>query len=134
MQRILPDRTLTRAECTARYRKAHPDRAKAARVEWGKKHPEHARLARKRCLDRNRKFLRELRSDTPCSDCGNNFPWYVMEFDHRDGRNGSLCVTQYIRWCVRRLKEEISKCDIVCANCHAIRTHNRAVEKKQRRA
>ena len=26
------------------------------------------------------------------------------------------------------LKEEIEKCDVVCANCHRIRTHRREVE------
>lgn len=26
---------------------------------------------------------------------------------------------------IKRISEEIKKCEIVCANCHAIRTHER---------
>lgn len=68
----------------------------------------------------------KLLKDVPCMDCGKKYPSYVMDFDHRDpdtkefgistGRSGRG---------LKRVLEEIAKCDIVCANCHRIRTHSR---------
>jgi len=59
----------------------------------------------------------------PCADCGVQYPPYVMQFDHvrgvkefgiARGRNGC--------WSSKRLLDEIAKCEVVCANCHAERT------------
>lgn len=70
------------------------------------------------------KMLRLLKS-RPCMDCAGSFPWYVMDFDHRDpttkASNVSLMVGQSIAW--ERVLEEAAKCDLVCACCHRLRTH-----------
>lgn len=74
-------------------------------------------------------YVRELRANTPCMDCGVNHPWYVMEFDHRDGAESKEHRIPYLvnRGSRKRLLEEIAKCDLVCANCHSVRTHMRRV-------
>lgn len=53
-----------------------------------------------------------------------------MEFDHVDGRKGKRETVSALvgSGTLQRLMAEINKCDIVCANCHAKRTHIRAVE------
>lgn len=72
-----------------------------------------------------RKYVRDAK-DKPCHDCGNRYPPYVMDFDHVGGvklynvsqmapRDGSLI----------RIQAEIDKCEVVCANCHRVRTFNR---------
>lgn len=72
----------------------------------------------------NYRFLSELKN-IPCLDCGGTFPSECMDFDHVRGekkftlRNGMTRSKQ-------TLLEEIAKCDIVCANCHRIRTTARA--------
>jgi hypothetical protein len=51
-----------------------------------------------------------------------------MHFDHVRGEklfNISRCAWHGIT--LAKLKVEIAKCDVVCANCHAIRTHERRV-------
>jgi hypothetical protein len=47
-----------------------------------------------------------------------------MDFDHRDGRDKSFdLMTGGAMLATRgRLMAEVAKCDIVCANCHRIRT------------
>lgn len=85
--------------------------------------------------DKCRKFSRELRGSTPCKDCGKIYPWYVMEFDHRNGRTTG---EKTIAKCVgignmNLLCEEIKKCDIVCANCHRVRTHERDIAAGRRK-
>ena len=64
----------------------------------------------------------------PCADCGNTFPPVCMDFDHRPGTNKLGCVATIVGslgWSLDRVEEEIAKCDVVCANCHRIRTANR---------
>lgn len=76
--------------------------------------------------------LRETKN-RPCMDCDGRFPSYVMTFDHRPGEVKLYKPTQLPRigsW--RILKEELAKCDVVCANCHQIRTHERAVADGER--
>lgn len=50
-----------------------------------------------------------------------------MEFDHRDGaiksyNLGSMFAHHYSR---ELIEIELAKCDLVCSNCHRIRTRNR---------
>ena len=63
--------------------------------------------------------------DGPCADCGNKFPPHVMDFDHRDYTTKYRNVGNMKHYPVERLRAEINKCDLVCANCHRIRTWNR---------
>lgn len=66
----------------------------------------------------------------PCADCGVRYPPYVMDLDHVRGkkvRNVGLIKT-YATTAV--LRAEIAKCEVVCANCHRIRSHNRRETKE----
>lgn len=38
-------------------------------------------------------YLYKLKEETPCTDCGLNYPYYVMDFDHLDGSNKSINVS-----------------------------------------
>lgn len=68
-------------------------------------------------------WLRELR-DVPCFDCGRRFPPHVMDFDHRvpSLKKFALTCSRALLKSREELLLEIAKCDVVCANCHAIRT------------
>lgn len=65
----------------------------------------------------------------PCSDCGGSFPHYVMDWDHVPERGKKIsCVSGLVsgrKITASALQEEMKKCDLVCANCHKIRTHKR---------
>lgn len=59
----------------------------------------------------------------PCMDCGESYPYYVMDFDHRDPAEKEFNVSVLRRgWGKDRILAEIQKCDLVCANCHRERT------------
>lgn len=50
-----------------------------------------------------------------------------MDFDHVSGEKiGCLATLADARYKLEKLKEEIAKCEIVCANCHRVRTWKRA--------
>lgn len=62
-----------------------------------------------------------LRQD-PCVDCGES-QMAVLDFDHRDRSQKDRTVAELARhmtW--SRLRREIEKCDVRCANCHRRRT------------
>ena len=82
----------------------------------------HAEYRRAR-IETNRAWLRELKEHTPCKDCRRRFPFYVMQFDHlRDKRWQISLMLAHSR---EKIEAEISKCDLVCANCHAVRSWRR---------
>ena len=66
--------------------------------------------------------------DKPCVDCGGTWPPCVMELDHREEEVKRFNVGDWKRLrCVGEsgLRAEIAKCEVVCANCHRIRTFRR---------
>lgn len=72
---------------------------------------------------RNQQFVWDYYKNNPCIDCGETNP-IVLEFDHRDGTEKLDNIADIVdrSWSTKRLQEEISKCDVRCANCHRIRT------------
>jgi recombinational DNA repair protein (RecF pathway) len=76
----------------------------------------------KRKLERILVLVREAKSK-PCADCGQSYPYYVMDFDHRPGEKKVAEIARLVPTkSIRRIVEEIAKCDVVCANCHRKRT------------
>ena len=100
--------------CNRRYHKTHYSQHKS---DYKAKN-----LQRKQTL---RNQLRELKK-LPCGDCKHKFHFAAMDFDHRDGTdkvgNVSRLVTE-VSW--ETLQKELDKCDLVCSNCHRIRTYER---------
>jgi len=63
----------------------------------------------------------------PCPDCGLEFPSAVMEFDHLPQFVKCFEISRWSLYTLQALQEELKKCEVVCANCHRIRTENRRV-------
>lgn len=105
-----------------------PERRREHNRRYYDRHKQE-HIARVRELKRKqrevvRKFIDEVK-DNPCTDCGNRFPPCVMDFDHLDPKQKKFGIASGSTYTVERLKEEIAKCELVCANCHRIRTHKR---------
>ncbi len=59
-------------------------------------------------------------------DCGVYYPPFVMDFDHRDPTKKVSKISNLMRLGSRqKLEAELAKCDLVCSNCHRIRTHKK---------
>lgn len=72
---------------------------------------------------KGREYIWQYLSTHPCVDCGESDP-AVLEFDHvRSSKRKE--VTRLVRdgYGINALQQEISKCDVVCANCHKRRTY-----------
>ena len=59
-----------------------------------------------------------------CLDCGGIFPDCCMDFDHRDPNEKSFGIGEGVAQhkSLEKLMIEADKCDLVCSNCHRIRT------------
>lgn len=83
------------------------------------------------------KLLAVIRADVdllkqePCMDCHGRFPTCVMDFHHRDPSTKIKSVSTLVHRGGSREKvfAEIAKCDLLCANCHRIRTYGKVAEK-----
>jgi hypothetical protein len=96
---------------------------------WKREHPEQFRAQIKRHREkinaRNKALILEAKNH-PCVDCGQRYPVAVMEFDHVPERGPKLSNIAGPGYkTVSRVLAEIAKCDVVCANCHRIRTEER---------
>lgn len=89
-----------------------------------------ARVVRKRLRQELRRELDEYKSTTPCADCGQTYPHYVMDFDHvRGEKMANVSHLARSHGSRTRLFAEIAKCDLVCANCHRERTQQRLINR-----
>lgn len=81
--------------------------------------------------DRVKKRNRDLITNTkrvPCSDCGGSFHPVCMDFDHRPGEIKLFNIGPMRIQALSKLRREIAKCDIVCSNCHRLRTLQRRLD------
>lgn len=100
------------------------------RAQWKSYYYKHGSKYRQNAVARNRRLKVKLRaqmlaylSDKACAHCG-NADIRVLDFDHIDPKTKSFSIARAIgditRW--DKILEEIKKCQILCANCHKIKT------------
>ena len=104
-------------ECMKQYRKDH---------YHNNKDPYLERAKNQKAAMRN--LVAEIKEASPCGDCGVSYPFYVMQFDHLGIEAKLLNVAALThRGSLAKILAEIKKCELVCANCHAVRTYNRSI-------
>lgn len=87
------------------------------------KNPELGKARQLRLQAKRRVILNELKLQ-PCKDCGNVYHPVAMDFDHVRGekfRNLSVMMS----YSEEKFLEEVAKCEVVCSNCHRLRTFKR---------
>jgi hypothetical protein len=105
-------------QCQRKYGKAHYQANRSAYI----------RKARLRNAEQNRinaEFLIAYLRGHPCVDCGET-DIVVLEFDHLRDKVMDVSVLSREGYSLERIKHEIAKCEVVCANCHKRRTAQRS--------
>ncbi len=101
------------------------EKERAAKRRYYERNRDVYRAKNRRKKDKLRAILRDCKAK-PCADCGGEFPFYVMDFDHRVTEEKISSVSNLVPWMnIERLLAEIAKCDVVCANCHRVTTYLR---------
>lgn len=86
------------------------------------------KLSHAKSYDKIREII-ENAKNVPCMDCKKRYKHYVMDFDHRDKTEKILNVG--LSRSIKKTLEEIKKCDVVCSNCHRIRTWSNVTRLKE---
>lgn len=105
------------------------------RAKWNRTYYERggkAKVDAKRAeyRARNIAFLNALKNK-PCADCNQAYPVVCMDFDHiNEDKDRALSILAFGCASLDRLAHEVAKCEVVCSNCHRIRTARRREGKR----
>ena len=70
-----------------------------------------------------RREIERIKTEAVCMDCEIDYPHFMLDFDHREGVDKITNVSNVSLFSsLQKMLDEIAKCDIVCANCHRLRT------------
>ena len=108
--------TLTRQQ---KYRIKHPEKYKAIH--------DNANAIRKAARQSKREYVQNIKLKTGCEICGYKKYSGALQFDHIIRSDKYKPVSQMTNdYSLEDIKKEISKCRVLCANCHAEKTgHNK---------
>lgn len=73
-------------------------------------------------------IITSIKSNTPCNDCGKYYDPICMDFDHVNPLDKSFGICgsfKSLGLSLLKILKEIEKCDVVCSNCHRLRTKTR---------
>lgn len=80
---------------------------------------------------KSRDWVNSYKTSHPCADCNTLYPAVCMDFDHVRGKKSENVASMVYRGASNlKILEEITKCDLVCSNCHRIRTQTRRPPRK----
>lgn len=112
-----------------RWSDGHQPWCKACKSEYAAEYYVRNRARRvgynRRQREKTVAFYRELKKGQPCADCGRIFHPSAMQWDHRPDSVKVDDVSRMYGLSRDKVLAEIEKCDLVCANCHAVRTYAR---------
>jgi hypothetical protein len=112
-----------------RYRDRHQDWCKDCKRAYAAEYYDRNRAERTAYNARQRReaaaWYSSLKEGRPCTDCGGVFHPAAMQWDHPPGVEKLAHVAELYRGRRDRVLAEIAKCELVCANCHAVRTSER---------
>jgi len=72
-------------------------------------------------------FISSYKEERGCLDCGEMYPYFILQFDHLHSKEFQISNYRQHTSSIDKIKEEVSKCEVVCGNCHAMRTYERRI-------
>jgi hypothetical protein len=89
---------------------------------WYRRHKKRLLEKRREHYEELKLWLRRYKSKLCCVECGENHP-ACLQFHHRNRAEKSFTISHIIgrtHISIKSLEKEISKCEVLCGNCHAI--------------
>ena len=103
-----------RREASRRHYAKHRERVIASAKKYSK-------IAR----DRIRAYITTHLKTNPCVDCGETDA-IVLEFDHVTSKDFNISDAARKGVSMKKLRDEIAKCEVRCSNCHRRKTYERS--------
>lgn len=99
--------------------------------KWRKSNPEKAKAIRFKGTKHSYEYVRKFKLDKPCVKCGTTYPPCAMDFNHKNGSGkyediSNSCSSGIKK--IQRIENEVTKCELICANCHRNETQSRIHE------
>ncbi len=117
----------------AEWYKNNPERANASKRALYRKHKERwlGYAATKRCS--RRQVIWEYKVERGCAICGYKEHHAALDFHHLDEceKVGNISQIYQGKW--EAVLAEIEKCQILCANCHRIISHEKSIERRSKK-
>jgi hypothetical protein len=103
-----------------RYKKAHRELIAKRQRKYREKTPNKLADYRRKKYAEHSKWIKEYKKSKTCAWC--KFPdWRALQFHHRNPLEKDFSIQHKIGTIsLERIKKEIAKCDLICANCHQI--------------
>ncbi len=113
---------------TKKYYQKHQDRLKCEALacyyvnrqdpKWVEAERERQRNYGPIRRQHRKEWIKEVKSNLHCLHCGMN-RIECLDFHHRNPNEKEAHVSAILqRWGKKRILAEITKCDVLCANCH----------------
>ena len=93
------------------------ERVKEGFYKFRKNNPERYRLIVKKSRDKKRKWFNELKKTMKCEICGES-DYICLDFHHKNPKDKDITVARIFNNRKDKILKEISKCQVLCANCH----------------
>lgn len=109
-----------------RYRTVGAKRRKTieATQRWRARNPEHLREWRRQRRIERYAALAVIKLERGCADCGYREHAVALDFDHvHDDKAFNISSQIHRSW--ESVLAEVAKCEVVCANCHRVRSQKR---------
>jgi hypothetical protein len=70
-------------------------------------------------------YIQSIKNQLYCTDCGERHP-ATLQFHHLNSEDKTFAIGKAVNrgFSLDRIKKEMQKCIVLCANCHAIRHYN----------
>lgn len=96
-----------------------PEERKFYRRKWYKNNRQSEKQHVKKRKLRIRRWFEEYKDTLKCNLCSESHP-AVIDFHHKKGEEKERGIAQMVGYgySIKKIKKEISKCQIICSNCH----------------
>lgn len=92
--------------------------------ESWKRRKEYYKQTVKETYSINIKLIHNEKLKRGCACCGYNASAYALDFDHIDASTKICDVARMTTRNLDKIQKEIAKCQVLCANCHRIKTND----------
>lgn len=103
------------------------DKAALKHMWYLRNRQAHIDRAKKRQSKKREHVVNYKMSNPTCLDCGIEYPYYILDFDHlpQFEKSFELKAAGSKDKSIEQIDAEIAKCELVCANCHRHRGYIR---------
>jgi len=128
----LPDKTNTKREDGYTFQYYYIRGGKVSELWYSPKTMDKLKLRKakkkKRQAKKIREFAKRVKLYLGCSFCGYKKSSDALHFDHKDIGFKKMEISRMHGYSIKTVKEEMRKCRVLCANCHAEHTEKQRNE------